>query len=78
MVLISGYDNPIYRERLNSKKGWTTILMKTNTRDVSGKDFPRTEVLWMNKSFAKAKKEGTIPIRFSRKEILNKKLNPKR
>lgn len=32
----------------------------------------------MNKSFAKAKKEGTIPIRFSRKEILNKKLNPKR
>lgn len=78
MVLISGYDNPIYRERLNSKKGWKTILIKTNTRDVSGKDFPRTEVLWMNKSFAKAKKEGKIPIRFSKKEILNRKLNPER
>jgi DNA adenine methylase len=78
MILISGYDNPIYRDALNLKSGWTRLLIETTTREVTGRDLPRTEVLWMNKHFTAAKRNGSIPIILSKKEKLNKKVNPAR
>lgn len=78
MILISGYDNPLYRDALNLKSGWRRLLINTSTREVNGRDLPRTEVLWMNKYFTSAKNSGSIAIKLSKKELLNKKVNPPR
>ena len=47
-------------------------------RDTSGRDYAKTEVLWMNGQFVKARTTGRVPIRLNQKEIAENKINPSR
>ncbi|MDE0410837.1 MAG: hypothetical protein OXI37_01270, partial [Gammaproteobacteria bacterium] len=78
MILLSGYENDLYNSLLTTNNGWVKQNIETHTRDTTGKDFARTEVLWMNSHFVKAKKANRIPIRLKAKERAEKKLNPPR
>ncbi len=78
MLLISGYDNDLYAEMLKKKDGWSRCTIETHTRDTSGKDYARTEVLWMNYHFKKAQSTGRVPIRLRKEEKKQNKINPPR
>ena len=78
MILISGYENDLYNSKLNIKNGWTKKYLSTSTRDTSGKEHQRTEVLWTNEYFEYALKVKNIPIELDPKEIQLNKLNPER
>jgi len=78
MVLVSGYDNPLYNSYLTAKRGWKRSKIETHTRDTKGEDLKRTEILWQNRQFVKAAKSGQIPIRLSKLEKANNKVNPVR
>lgn len=76
MLLISAYENPLYDNLLRRSDGWNKKAIKTHTRDTTGKDYDRTEVLWMNKAFVKAKERGRVPIALTKKERFENKINP--
>jgi len=76
MVLISGYNNPLYCSMLTQGRGWDWVTIETHTRDTKGNDFSRTEVLWTNRHFIKAARTGRVPIRLTAKEKANNKVNP--
>jgi len=78
MILLSGYDTPLYKEMLRAKDGWKKVAIKTRTRDTQGNDYVRNEVLWKNKYFVKAAKSGRVPIRLSKTEKRDDKVNPPR
>jgi DNA adenine methylase len=78
MILLSGYDTPLYREMLRPKDGWKRRVIETHTRDTTGKDYARKEVLWLNKHFVKAAKTGKVPIRLTKEERRQNKVNPVR
>ena len=78
MVLVSGYDNPLYNSFLTKRRGWERVSIETHTRDTRGKDFSRTEVLWKNIFFVKASSTGRVPIRLTAEEKVNSKVNPVR
>lgn len=77
MILISAYKSDLYTKVLNPKK-WTKKEILTNTRDTTGTDHSRTEVLWMNEQFVKAKETNMVPIRITKKELATQKINPPR
>lgn len=78
MILLSGYDTPLYNHMLSPKDGWKRRIIKTHTRDTSGKDYARTEVLWLNRHFVKAAKAKKVPIELTEDEREQNKLNPER
>ncbi|MAT73474.1 MAG: hypothetical protein CMJ58_28665 [Planctomycetaceae bacterium] len=78
MILLSGYDNPLYQKLLVRGAGWKKKRIKTTTRDTTGRDYQRTEVLWTNERFANAVKQGRVPIRLSKQEKAQNKVNPPR
>jgi DNA adenine methylase len=78
MLLISGYDNDLYQRMLIKGGKWKKKRIETHTRDTTGKDYARTEVLWMNDTFMRAVKTGRVPIRLTRKERAENKINPSR
>jgi DNA adenine methylase len=78
MILLSGYDTPLYNETLTRKKGWKRVVIETHTRDTQGKNYSRSEVLWLNKHFVRAKKLGRVPIRLTKEEKEQNKVNPAR
>jgi DNA adenine methylase len=78
MILLSGYDTPLYNECLSVERGWERRVIETHTRDTSGKDHARSEVLWFNKHFVAAAKSGKVPIKLTAKELEENKLNPER
>jgi DNA adenine methylase len=78
MILISGYSNPLYSSYLTKDNGWERLRIETHTRNTKGKDFARTEILWTNRFFAKARAIGRVPIRLSAAEKANHKINPVR
>lgn len=78
MLLISGYENDLYDTKLRPKHGWTKTRIETHTRDTSGMDYEKTEILWQNAPFVKARSTGRIPIRLTSKEKEQNKINPKR
>ena len=78
MILLSAYENDLYRKMLRPKDGWTRQKIKTHTRNTSGKDIARTEVLWMNATFVKAKKDKKVPILLRKSERKQNKINPLR
>ena len=78
MILISGYENPVYEEFLCSTRGWKKEIICTHTTPASGKKLHREEVVWINKVAAKASTTNRIPIRLTKKERLQKKVNPTR
>ncbi|MBA7666200.1 hypothetical protein ES703_74277 [subsurface metagenome] len=78
MIIISGYDSDLYNDMLSPERGWDRSTIETYTSDTSGRDYAKTEVLWMNKQFVKARKSGRVPIRLSAREKELKKVNPYR
>ena len=76
MVLVSGYENDLYSEMLTQESGWTKTVLTTKTRNHTGKDSIREEILWMNKAFRKAKETGRVTIRLTKKERKENKINP--
>lgn len=78
MILLSGYENDLYNKILTKKNGWNRLTLQTTTRDTSGKDYTRNEVLWKNKYYLKAESIGRVPIRLSVKEKAENKINPPR
>jgi len=78
MILISGYANPLYSSMLTKERGWKLTRIETHTRDARGKDYARTEVLWKNDAFTKALREKKIPIRLTKAEKHDGKINPPR
>jgi len=78
MVLVSGYNCPLYKSFLTARRGWERVQIETHTRNTKGKDFSRTEVLWKNRFFVKASSTGRVPIRLTAEERANFKVNPVR
>lgn len=78
MLIISGYKNDLYDSVLTPERGWRRSTIRTLTRDTKGKDHVRTEVLWKNLQFLKAKSEGRVQLRLTKKEIKENKINPPR
>lgn len=78
MLLLSGYANDLYDSLLTKEAGWERVTIETHTRDTSGKDYARTEVLWKNFQYAKAERTRRLPIRLNKKELREKKVNPSR
>ncbi len=78
MILLSGYDTPLYNRMLTRKGGWKRVVIETHTRDTKGKDYSRSEVLWQNKHFVRAKRLGRVPIRLTKVEKEQNKVNPPR
>ena len=78
MILISAYDNEIYRDMLSTDSGWSIKKIETHTRDTTGEDFARTELFWMNDTLIKAKEKNKVPIRLNKNEKTLKKVNPPR
>jgi DNA adenine methylase len=78
MILLSGYDTPLYNKMLTTKGGWKKEVIETHTRDTSGKDYARQEVLWMNRHFVAAAKAQKVPIELTKTELEQNKLNPER
>lgn len=78
MVLISGYDNELYSSLLPAAKGWRKSTIKTYTIDTNGERFHRKEVLWKNRFYLLAEKTKQVPIKLTRAEINDGKINPSR
>jgi DNA adenine methylase len=78
MILISGYENDLYNSILTREKGWEKRTISALTKDTSGKEHERTEILWSNKNFNKALNNKRIPIRLAKKEKQYNKVNPAR
>lgn len=78
MLLISSYESDLYSEMLKEVDGWVRTTVETHTRDTTGQDYPRTEVLWTNASFEKARATGAVPIILTAKEEAQRKVNPAR
>jgi len=78
MLLISGYENELYQRLLRPSDGWRKWKIETHTRDTSGKDYNRTEVLWVNAAFVKARAARKVPIVLTEEERMHYKINPPR
>lgn len=78
MVLLSGYENDLYRDYLTKDRGWNWRTAKTTTRGHNGKDSLREEIIWFNAHYAAARNSKRVPIYLSRKERAYGKANPKR
>jgi DNA adenine methylase len=78
MILLSGYDTPLYNKMLTEKDGWVRKVIKTHTRDTTGQDYERREVLWLNRHFVAAAKARKVPIELTKAERKENKLNPER
>jgi DNA adenine methylase len=78
MILISGYRNKLYDAMLTVENGWYQATIDTHTRDTTGKDYARTEVIWRNAQFMRAQQENRVPLRLTRDEIKENKINPSR
>lgn len=78
MVFVSGYDDPLYEKFLNAKAGWTKQVIDAVTKGNNGKSFERKEVIWFNHVYTKVLESGRLPLRLSKEESKNKKINPER
>jgi DNA adenine methylase len=78
MILLSGYSNALYSDMLTKKDGWTNVTIETQTRGHNGIDKGRVEMLWSNASCTNALAKKRIPVRLSKFEKVQKKVNPTR
>lgn len=78
MILLSGYRNDLYLKCLTRKNGWTRIQIDAYTKNTAGRQFPRSEILWKNDKLEKALRTGRVPIRLTKEEKRNGKINPVR
>ena len=78
MILLSGYENELYTELLRPEDGWTHRVIETHTRNTTGEDRVRKEILWMNWAFTEAKAAGAVPVTLTEAEKMEHKINPVR
>ena len=78
MIMLSGYDNTLYKKTLSRDLGWTSRRIKTTTKDSLGRTHARTEVVWMNRQYTEALKNKRIGLRLSHSERKSSKVNPSR
>ena len=78
MIMISGYDNFLYKRYLKPEYGWRMIKIGTYTQGSSGKRMERTEYLWQNKYCVEALDSKVVPIVLTKNEIKMGKINPVR
>ena len=78
MIFLSGYENDLYDKMLTVKKGWKKKVIETTTKGAKGDAKTRNEVVWTNKFFNKALDSNTLPVKLTKKELKEKKLNPLR
>ena len=78
MIIVSGYQSDLYSEYLNRANGWSARRVVTATRGVEGVNKRRTEVLWVNSQFRDAKRRKAVPVRLSKTESTQRKVNPVR
>lgn len=78
MIIISGYQNQVYEAALSRERGWSVKRIKASTRDSSGQTHRRTEIIWMNKHCTNARKAGKVPVKLTKSEVKQGKVNPKR
>lgn len=78
MVFVSGYEDPLYEKFLNEEAGWTKQIIDAVTKGNNGKSFERKEVIWFNPVYMKVQESGRLPLRLSKMEFKNKKINPER
>jgi DNA adenine methylase len=78
MVFISGYQHELYDLYLTPKRGWSKETIAATTKGNNGKSFQRVEVIWFNESYSLARDRGRLPLRLSKEESKNNKVNPKR
>jgi DNA adenine methylase len=76
MIFVSGYDNALYRKYLNKKNGWSRKTIRAHTKGNNGKAFERKEIIWFNAAYKKAKRLNQVPIRLTKKEKKDGKINP--
>ncbi len=78
MIVISGYDSDLYENRLSAANGWERIDLGAYTKTTNGSAIPREERLWLNEAAARARRKRRVPIRLSKKERADGKVNPVR
>lgn len=78
MILLSGYENELYDELLKPADGWTRREIRARTKNATGQDSERTEILWMNGPYAEGIRLGRVPVELTKKELGENKLNPSR
>jgi DNA adenine methylase len=78
MIFISGYENELYNSFLTKAKGWRKKSIDTITKDIKGNPHERREIVWFNKYFEKASKSNKVPIRLTKSEVHENKINPER
>jgi DNA adenine methylase len=78
MIFISGYNNELYNSILTRTSGWTKRTIDTITKDISGNNHDRKEVVWTNQYFQKALKLNKLLLRLTKEELRANKLNPER
>ena len=76
MIFISGYENELYNSVLTQERGWAKQHIQTTTRDTTGKDHARMEVVWKNKNFTDTLGKELPPINFTANEKKTNKINP--
>ena len=76
MIFISGYDNALYCKYLNKKNGWSRQSIRALTKGNNGKAFERKEIIWFNEPYQRAKRTNRVPIRLTKKEKKDGKINP--
>ena len=78
MIVISGYRSELYEALLSESDGWTTVSLGASTKTTSGATRPRVERLWINSLATGARKRNRIPVRLSKRERADGKVNPAR
>src|SRR5258708_24695670 len=76
MIFISGYDRALYRKYLNKENGWSRRVIPAHTKGNNGILFKRKEIVWFNAAYKKAKRLNRVPIRLTKKEKKDGKINP--
>ncbi len=78
MMFISGYESDLYTSALTTRRGWVKREISSMTKGHNGKTEKRTEVVWFNRAYSGARKRGRVPIRLTKTEIKENKINPLR
>jgi DNA adenine methylase len=78
MVFISGYQHDLYDKYLTPSRGWSKETIAATTKGNNGKSFQRYEVIWFNEAYSLARERDRLPLRLSKEESKNNKVNPKR
>ena len=78
MIMLSGYDTPLYRDTLTEAKGWELKTIDAYTAGTNGVRKARQEHLWLNSHAVEALRRGRLPVILTPKERQSRVVNPER